>query len=114
MHLGKNIQNTQPSEEQEPQIDYRNPIYLRLDWPPEVKKFCYKGFPPDIRYHEDHSSGEYWRLTDFLEDCVGQWVIVYRRGPRWFSWVVVDEVGYTNLCRTFGFTESDFEVIERG
>jgi hypothetical protein len=56
-----------------------------------------------------------WRIKflRFLETCVNARAISYSRYFGGFEWVVFDESKYSRICQEYGYSDKDFETIQR-
>jgi len=96
----------------ENKINTGNPLYYP-DWPNDVEAFYRVEDPPlSVTNYLEYRT-KYLRLISFLETCVDEWAIVYRRNPVRFEWVVVNEDQYDKVCKKFGFDEDDFSIYRR-
>jgi hypothetical protein len=95
------------------QCNYKD-IFIYFVW--QVKS-VHAYFPEDSEPSEKKTTFDH--LIKFLERCVEEEAIVYRRDKRKIVWYILDETKYRECCNNSGFSEADFkyypsrEVTER-
>ena len=83
-------------------------------WPEYVNEvYNYESYlHKDGKGHHYEDLAEFSRILAFLEEGATKSVLVYRRHAGGFSWVVLDEIAYSQLCDYLDITK-DFVLRER-
>ncbi len=79
----------------------------QLEWPEYVNDtYCYES--QSLEDNEEDIN----RILSFLEDGANHGALVYRRYHVGFSWVVLDEYAYAQLCNSLAIAK-DFILVEQ-
>jgi hypothetical protein len=79
-------------------------VNAQLSWPSYIKAQYY--------FESTDKLDKQWgRILKFLERGA-DWALMYRRCHCGYSWVILDEYGYADLCNSLGIAK-DYVLLER-